>query len=75
MPRPKATSYRFGDDTLALINALAAHLSERLGIAVSASDAIRTAVRQLAAREGLLPPVKKSRKKSPSGIDSGNTSS
>ena len=65
MPRPTATSYRFGPDTLALIDALSRHYAGPLGTAIPASEVIRHALRRLAESEGVLtqPVAQKGEKK------------
>lgn len=68
MPRPQATSYRLGDDTLGLIDRLRHQITDPLGRPVSAADVIRISVRRLAeaelnpGRERTFGEKKKSRK-------------
>ncbi len=66
MPRPTATSYRLGDDTLTLIDALAKAHPDPLGRPLSGADVIRLALIRLAESAGLSPQVvdKKRDKKS-----------
>ena len=73
MPRPKATAYRLGDDTREQIATLSDHLTRTLRVPVSGAEVVRLAVRELHERQGLAAGQKKSRKKTPNSIDTGNT--
>jgi len=72
MPRPLARSYRLGPDTLDLIEQLRRTMLDDLGRPRSASDVVRLALQRLALDVNERTP-KKSRKKSPHGIDTGDT--
>lgn len=67
--RAKATAYRLGDETTALIDQLERELSRTMGLAVSATDVVRLAIRDLARKHGLALAEKKKQKKATAGID------